>query len=364
MRLREGGSRRIAAVIGVALCVGSAAWTLPRCSAQEGALSETAIGACPLPEPCLETPVGWSLFWQDPRGGGYRDSRRQCFQHRSLAPTWYVMAEYVPLFRDESDALPAVPLVDGGTLVLDTSEFDPEFAHGARLLVGLSLGDWYRLEVSSLGYHSWSDSVALATETEFAGMDFSSDMDTIELNLRRRLCVSRNRYVLGEASATVGVRYLRIDENLDYLARLETGDAATITSEAAVDVENDLFGVQLGGLIQVLVEDRAWVDFEIKGGIYANSADVAATYAVTPGEEASFAGEEDRTAFVGDLSLTLNYQFAPAWTFRAGYNSIWVTGVALASQNISADASLPLTNVDHSGRIVYHGPSIGLVWAR
>jgi hypothetical protein len=88
---------------------------------------------------------------------------------------------------------------------------------------------------------------------------------------------------------------------------------------------------------------------------------------VAGGAAAAFAGqdERDRTSFVGDLSLQFNYQFARSWTFYAGYNAMWVTGIATGAENFIPDvATLVLgpTIVDHSQDAVFHGPNIGLVF--
>jgi hypothetical protein len=122
--------------------------------------------------------------------------------------------------------------------------------------------------------------------------------------------------------------------------------------------------MQIGTLAQILFEDRGWLDVEFKGGILANEIDVAATYTPVPGNPDAFNGAENRTSFVIDVALVLNYQFTPAWTARVGYNFLWIDGVALGTDNLSADADQPLLNVDHSGETIYHGPSIGLVYSR
>ena len=108
--------------------------------------------------------------------------------------------------------------------------------------------------------------------------------------------------------------------------------------------------MQIGTLDQFVVHNRAWIDIEIKGAILMNDAERSWDNAV-------FASE-DGTSFLGDLSLQFNFQFAPSWTIRAGYNAMWLTGVALAAENHNALC------VDHDGDVVYHGPNIGLIWAR
>jgi hypothetical protein len=133
------------------------------------------------------------------------------------------------------------------------------------------------------------------------------------------------------------------------------------TRENAVTVStrNHMFGVQLGSLSQFLVVDRGWIDFEIKGVMFFNEASNQI--------DANPTVEKPCTAFMGDLSLTFNYQIAPAWTFRAGYNAMWLSGVALASENFLVDTSTLVTgpgSLDHRGNLVYHGPSIGVVFVR
>ena len=68
-----------------------------------------------------------------------------------------------------------------------------------------------------------------------------------------------------------------------------------------------------------------------------------------------------------DLSLTLNYQVAPALTVRAGYNAIFTWGLAVGAENFNNNLgmlSLGPAEVDHGGGLIYHGPSIGVIWAR
>ena len=132
-----------------------------------------------------------------------------------------------------------------------------------------------------------------------------------------------------------------------------------------------MFGPQIGALAQFLVHNRAWIDLGIKGAILFDQAESRVAANVNPGgvtTAAMFSAEEDATAFLGDLSLKFNYQFTPSGTVHVGYNAMWLTGVALASRNFVSDID-PLVNngpgsVDHEGRVVFHGPSIGITWAR
>ena len=82
----------------------------------------------------------------------------------------------------------------------------------------------------------------------------------------------------------------------------------------------------------------------------------------------SFVGldDHDRTSFLGEVSLSYTHQFTRNLSVRLGYNAFWLTGVALASENLNNDIeilSLGPAQIDHSGDIVYHGPTLGVIFA-
>ena len=196
----------------------------------------------------------------------------------------------------------------------------------------------------------------------YARIRFTSRMDDVQLNLRRRVRVVPDRQVRAETSCLVGLRYMNIAESFGYVA--ESPLAGRGTQIRNVHTNNDMFGVQIGALAQFLVVDQGWIDFEIKGVMFFNEASnrIESNFLFDPDP-----ADAQRTSFMGDLSLNFNYQFAPSWTFRLGYNAMWLTGVALASENFFVDLNTPVTSsnaIDHSGRLVYHGPTIGLVWTR
>jgi hypothetical protein len=303
-------------------------------------------------------------------------------------------------------------------IVLGTADFEPELDPGLRILIGRRLGDWYRLEASWRGGYSWSDSVTVrdrdsdlyspfsnfgdpnnyvgegidpadnfvATafpgldENSFASISFSSRMNDAELNLRRRVEMRRGGAVherirgIGEASFLVGLRYMDINETFNYLTESDGG-----ANRVDVDVEtnNDMFGVQIGALAQILVDERAWVDVDIKGVAFFNQASQGTVYSsysypndvLVPDDDSPFTSgdEADRTSFMGDLSVTFNYQFTPHFTFRAGYNAMWLKGLALADENFETNIEtleLGPGRLVHDGSVTYHGPQIGFVWAR
>jgi hypothetical protein len=435
MSMRNRTVKRVAAMVGLALLAPFLLATETRQASASECANCSGNCACPAPEPRLETAFGQSLFWQDPCGGGYRDDFMPCYEHNSGPPTWFASAEFLPLFRDQNGSAPFQAVAIGQAdpeapaeitffrdAVLGSSDFDTEFVPGVRALFGRALGDWYRVEFSYMGSHSWSDVVGVqypdyvpptpydpgipptpydpgsglmvspfsnfgdptgpsglgpVSEASFSpilGLDynqyaeisFSSRLDSAEANLRRRLCVSPGRYYQGEASCLIGVRYLKVQEEFGYFTQ-----SAIAANEVFVKTDNDLIGPQLGAMVQFLVHDRAWIDAEIKGALLfseARNTTYADLYIGEQQIQATTRGTEDSTAFLGDLSVNLNYQFAPSLTVRAGYNAFWLNGVALASENFSSNVQTLVSDrpapVNHDGRVVYHGPSLGLVYTR
>ena len=307
-------------------------------------------GDCLTERPVLESECGWSLYWHDPC---------DCLDEPCLlpscplfgAPNWYAMGELLPLFRDQLNG-PSFQF-DGttGDSVLRESQFRSDFAAGARVMLGHSLGDWYRLEASYFGSYHWDDRLATSDPTDnllspftdfgdppvagldsnnFASVSFSSELDNVELNLRRRLRLPANRQYLrespyhrpgsamflnkrAESSVLLGVRYLRVEEDFGY--RTES-IAATNLVDTATD--NQMIGAQVGWLSQFLYRERGWFDVEIKGGIFQNRVSLDVNSSSTGGALPTFTSsdQQDRTAWVGELSLIYNHQFAPSFTCR------------------------------------------------
>jgi hypothetical protein len=57
----------------------------------------------------------------------------------------------------------------------------------------------------------------------------------------------------------------------------------------------------------------------------------------------------------------------PTLSLRAGYQAMFVDGVAVGFENLQTD-NIILQNgpglLDDSGQIIYHGPILGLTWMR
>jgi hypothetical protein len=280
-------------------------------------------------------------------------------------------------------------------VVLSTGSLDDEFKGGVRVMAGVSLSEWYRLEATYLGSYAWSKAAAVNNfnvndegeignlfspftdfgapavigldYNNFVGVRVSTELDDVEFNLRRRLVMPPGRF---ETSFLVGARYTRVAESFFYSSESNVPASGGALNEVALGTKNDMLGVQIGLLGQWIVYPRSWIDCEIKGVIYSNSAAVSSWYRNVDenGLVTTFSGRHAKTTGAGalDLTVALNHQFSRALTLRLGYSSIWMGGTALGEDNFAHETDLltrgPLL-LDNDGSMVFHGPMIGLVAA-
>ncbi len=346
--------------------------------------------------PVAEREPGTNLYWHDPILGNTEMCRFWPAEANGCAPRWYARADMLALYRDAAKGQTFATIGPQGLDALSTSSFRNEFEAGTRVVLGRSFGSWYRLEGSYFGAYQWNDRAALwnldpnalggtgnlfspfsnfgdpaaipgVDYNDFVSIEGQSKLSNGELNLRRRILMRPGRY---EASFLLGGRYMDIDERFAYYAETTTPGPGISTTQLLNHAHNKLIGFQIGLLSQFLVQPRCWIDFDMKGGIFQNRVTYDRLYTLVPagGPVAAIAGNDqiDRTSFVGDLSLQFNYQFAHSWTFYAGYNAIWVTGIALAAENaVTSDMNLLFgpTRVNHSGQALYHGVDFGLVFS-
>lgn len=317
--------------------------------------------------------------------------------HGAVPATWYASVEFLPLFRDANRELDFQSLGPGpGDIILSTSTFDGDFAAGAKVVLGAALGPEHRLEVAWFGGYAWEDlAVVNNNDTNSLGtvgnlfsrysnfgnpavvgldynnqalIEFDSQLNSGEINLRHRLLMPPGPF---EANVLIGGRMLQIREGFAYSTLSNEPNTGVPTeNNLTTRANNDLFGVQLGCQGQWLCTNCIWVDFDAKGALCNNSAEQSTVYVVTDsGGTNPFTGSrsEDVTSFVGEVAVALNCQMSRSLTFRAGYQALWVTGVALADVNAAQDLSgltIGPALLDHTGQVVYHGPNVGVVWTR
>jgi len=311
-------------------------------------------------------------------------------------PPWYAGADALFLVRDNSEDITIASIGPQGAEALTTEDFDYELRPGLRLTLGRTINDNFRIEASYLGQHSWDDTVTVRNLNANAlgglgnlfspfsgfgnpvgvpGLDFNnrvtidetSELDSAEIDLRYRAPVRCGAF---ETILLCGVRYVRVDESFGYFSQSSVTAPIASTNLINVETSNDLVGGQIGGNVIYRASERWWINTDAKAGVFGNAArqNTVYTRADAQGGSSTITGEaqEGGTALVGEVKIESCYQLFPRLTIVAGYQAMWIDGLALGTNNLQRDfniLTLGPAEVDHNGTSVYHGPHAGVVWS-
>ncbi|HTN74522.1 MAG TPA: BBP7 family outer membrane beta-barrel protein, partial [Pirellulaceae bacterium] len=307
------------------------------------------------------------------------------------APHWFdAHVEYVNLRREDvSDTVNFMSAGPLGPIVLSTNDLEFENQSGFRATLSTQLGVGSNVEFSYLGQFNWSSSAQVTdpgnglfsafsqfgvipnpgqgfTETDqasFASIAYSSSIDNFELNFRHRWQGYGCRL---QGSWLAGVRYFQLKEQFIFttLAPINNG-----SMEYDIGTLNQMTGFQIGGDVWACLLPGFSVGAEGKVGIYGNDASqqslITATTVIPPLSERV---RETDAAFLAEAGLMANWRVSQSWTFRGGYQFLYVNGVALAPENFNAtppflqNAFVPPTRVpvlNTGGDVFYHGLTAG-----
>lgn len=332
--------------------------------------------------------------------------------HWFFTGQWYVQAEAVTLLKTKLKERPLAfdSSVAGTPLVLTTRTDAPTYDSGGRLTIGHILGrDAYNrdhmLEYTFFGLFEWEsqarvvrtfdDDPTLGIETllgpnaeDVAALHGNtaqryikrSSLDSYAFNYRIRTRSTRDRMVLQHDghwihhstpsrlwSYYAGAARVAIDEEFDLLG---VGPEQSV-GRYFVNTNNDLMGLQFGG--EYLEQHTFW-QWGLRGrvGGLANFAERRVLYDATVdpigavGPTTTRRGDfrtKDNMAFLIEGGLFAAWQMSPNTTIRAGYDFMYITGLAQATGNLGLPVgNFPPMQVD--GDVIYHGGSVGIsvVW--
>jgi hypothetical protein len=299
--------------------------------------------------------------------------------------------------------------VAGSPLVLTILTDSPTFEPGLRLTLGKIIGRdaWNRdhcVEVRFLGLFEWETQAEVAKTFDVPnfgidttlGLDTAdvaalhdndrqifrehSTLDSFEVNYRVRTRNTRDRLVLQHDGQWIRQNTAtRIWSGYFGLAKIDLNEDAhilglgpeTTRGEYDVDVVNDLFGVQAGG--EKLEQYTHWQwGFRGRVGSFWDSTERHSSFistidpigAVGPTTTNRVqAIEKDTLAILLEGGVFAAYQIHPNATVRAGYDLLWLHGVAQASGNLGLPVGT-FTPLEINDDAFYHGGSVGLtlVW--
>ncbi len=298
--------------------------------------------------------------------------------------------------------------------VLSTDELVFQHSAGYRLLLGWQLAPKYAVEFSYFDLKDWDESMAVSDATAYttgatidpatgiisgittqpnslfspftnfgdpaypaqmsedfdyndlATVRYRSSLDNVEINVRHWVTKRPSRLAV---SVLWGGRHNAVREQFSYFSSAANLTPAT-TNTVNLRTANDLWGAQIGAQIDFCWDPGWHTEFEIKGGVAHNRAVYEGTYDIQDGAGGGLVNYQDRvdkdvTSWIGELRLTMVYQFGQHLTTHVGYEALMLSRVALASSNFETDLSI-LGNgwiLNNGGTVVYHGPSAGFTVA-
>jgi hypothetical protein len=205
------------------------------------------------------------------------------------------------------------------------------------------------------------------------GLDYSSKLQNVEFNARRELTPN--------VSLLAGVRYLGLYEDgltIEQLATFSNPSPALpslIGDIQKFSVFNNLIGFQVGADATFLRWGRFSLEGNFKAGIYGDAASNRISYdyaSTSPLALYHFVSGTTggSAAFVGELGIRETCQIVGGWSIFAGYDLLWIDGVALASQQAAANPSPnpspgntwfgPASNVQMGSSLFYQGATAGV----
>lgn len=364
------------------------------CPAARAQLSVQPADSTPELQP-LKRPTGPTAFDSRDSTLGLFASPGVCFQwilYENPLDAAYFTASAVAFRRDWQTSRDIATLDNSTDVVLRTSDLNFVSQPGLSLGAGRRLTDYFALEVGFVGLLNWDETRAVQNLTPnsqgtlgnlfspfsnfgdppILGLDYNdfvsirtvSDFNTFEVNVRQRFDTLPS---LMQASGLYGFRYINIHEQFQY--RSESTAPQGVGSNNAVDVEthNHLYGLQVGGTVELRIEPRGWLNLEAKGFMCNNSASAQTAHTIGPtagpGVTTTSEAARSRVVFGTDVAATLVWKFTPHIVGRVGYQGIFLDGLALASENFVRNAPfIPggVTDVYRNGHLAYHGPFAGL----
>jgi hypothetical protein len=282
-------------------------------------------------------------------------------------PRWSARLGAVFLQRARPESTPYIINLNTGASVVDPSNFVFPFQGGAD--VGLiRRGEQADVDFRYFGVNEWNASqgtingpvgTVLAIPGAGAGSpvpvlltpNYSSALNSAEINLRHN--VSSRLTFLG------GFRYISLHDNL--FTRAADPNTSS-TTDATFRTTNNLYGLQ-GGADAILWQNggRFRVEGVIKAGIFGNSAVSNLTEAINGSNVLNVGSSRSRPAFVGDLNFTGVYQINDRWALRGGYQLLWLSGVAVASEQLQGiNFSTAHFSTTTANGAFFHGALVGV----
>ena len=195
--------------------------------------------------------------------------------------------------------------------------------------------------------------------------EYESNMDTVELGFRRAWTDPNSSW---QGSWVAGVRHFYVTEAFMFHSHSGSSVQGNLQQlDYTADTVNSITGFQLGGDFWFAGENGLEIGLFGKVGVYGNRIKSDSSYLATsinPAHEVD--AEKDRTTFGLEAGATVNWRLSQNISLTAGYQVIYLDGVALASDQFANDPPfvqpVPQQKIYDDGQLIYTGFNVGFEW--
>jgi hypothetical protein len=222
-----------------------------------------------------------------------------------------------------------------------TRQFAPQT--GWQIDAVRSLSNGRELELRYLRMDNWSSLIEYHNLLGNADVRYSAELQGTEANLRWS--------TRPDVTWLLGVRWAQLSEQFNT-------QPPGLSAFHDVHTVNDLYGVQAGADLDIYNRGGPLrVDADLLIGVYDNQVNRFEREDAFPAPVATHT-RFHHTSIVGEINVTASYQVSERLALRAGYELLWLDGVALASNNF-----LDSPNATANGTLFCHGVTAGVEFA-
>ena len=161
----------------------------------------------------------------------------------------------------------------------------------------------------------------------------------------------------------MGARYLYLLEDFTYHTSSDNG-----SMDFASSVVNSMPGLQIGGDLWVAVAPGLSIGVDGKFGVLYNGSETRGSYTATsiPAPGLITNDDDGRATFMLDAKLMGTWKVNSNLTVRAGYQWLYLDGVALAAEQFDPNppfvSPTPPLAIYNSGDVLYDGFTLTIEW--
>ena len=250
------------------------------------------------------------------------------------------------------------------------------FSDGESASISDAAGLSSPLDYSTLSYAGYNTPMSnFGTSSVFMRLDRSFEYHNIEWNV-----ISARTEAEGiSVSWMAGARYFKVHEGLSL--HMDTADQAFTGSTDEVSyllgTTNHLVGFQVGAEATVMPIGEWKLGTAAKAGIYGNAIDKHTSLEGPAGygfiDDDGNPNDERRynynpykgdVSMLGELDINMSMPIRESATLQIGYRAVFVSGLALASDQIPASfgSVTEAQAIDSGGSMILHGAFAGLTW--